>query len=64
MPKYKFRLLRQMSIDGKMRGPGELVPEAATWSNLRSYLSMEWIEKLPTADDDPEAVEYPPDPHQ
>lgn len=62
MPKYKFRLLRQMNVAGKQRDVGELVNEAAQWPNLRSYLSLEWIEKLPAADDDPDAVEYPPVP--
>jgi hypothetical protein len=62
MPRYKFRLLRQMSVDGELRSPGEFVPEAASWSGLRHYLSLEWVEKLPAADDDPDAVEYPPAP--
>lgn len=60
MPRYKFRLLRRMSVSGEQRGVGELVNEAAQWPNLRHYLSLEWVEKLPAADDDPEAAEYPP----
>jgi hypothetical protein len=59
MPRYKFRLLRSMSIDGSVRDVGALVNEAASWPNLRHYLNLEWIEKVPAAEDDPDAVEYP-----
>lgn len=29
----------QITVDGELRQPGDPVPEAATWPNLRSYLS-------------------------
>src|SRR5215207_8544642 len=60
MPRYKFRLLRQMSVDGQQRDVGALVPEAAMWPNVRNYLNLEWIEKLPAAEDDLDGVEFPP----
>jgi hypothetical protein len=61
VPKYKFRVLRQLRVGKDLRQPGELVPEATDWPNLRNYLSLQWIEQIPvTDDDDPDGVEYPP----
>jgi hypothetical protein len=61
VPRYKFRVLRQLRVGKDLRQPGELIPEATDWPNLRSYLSLQWIEQIPvTDDDDPDGVEYPP----
>jgi hypothetical protein len=37
MAKYLIRALRQLQVGDDLRQPGELVPEAASWSNLRHY---------------------------
>lgn len=29
---------RRMNVDGEVREPGDAVPEAAAWPNLRAYL--------------------------
>jgi hypothetical protein len=70
MPRYLFRLTRQMTVDGEARQPGDgearqpgdAVPEAASWPNLRHYESLGWLERVPVPDDysGAGAVEYPP----
>ena len=47
-------IARRRLLVGDTREPGELVPEAAAWPNLRNYLEIGWVEKI--ALDDPEAI--------
>jgi len=60
MPKYLFRLTRQMTVDGEVRQPGDAVPEAASWPNLRHYESLGWVERVPVPNDFDGGVAYPP----
>lgn len=36
--KIVYAALRTMEIGGTVRNPGDLVPEATTWRNIRPYL--------------------------
>jgi hypothetical protein len=38
---------QQMKVGDSIRQPGDLVPEAAQWPNLRRYLELGWIEFAP-----------------
>jgi len=62
MPRYLIRALRQLRVGDSTRQPGELVPEAAEWPNLRHYESLAWLERVPVPNDysGEGAVEYPP----
>jgi hypothetical protein len=62
MPRYLIRALRQLQVSDSTRQPGELVPEAAEWPNLRHYESLSWVERVPVPNDysGEGAVEYPP----
>jgi hypothetical protein len=60
MPKYLFRVCRQMTVDGQVRQPGDAVPEAASWPNLRHYESLGWVERVPVPNDFDGGVAYPP----
>jgi hypothetical protein len=60
--KYLIRALRQLRVGDTLRQPGELVPEAVEWANLRSYESLAWVERVPVPEDyqGEGAIEYPP----
>jgi hypothetical protein len=62
MAKYLIRALRQLKVGDSTRQPGELVPEAAEWPNLRHYESLAWLERVPVPNDysGEGAIEYPP----
>jgi hypothetical protein len=45
---------RSWLIGAEKRYPGDLIPEAANWPNLRIHLENKWIERLPM--DDPEIL--------
>jgi hypothetical protein len=62
MARYLIRALRQLQVGDSLRQPGELVPEAASWPNLRSYESLSWVERVPVPNDysGEGAIEYPP----
>jgi hypothetical protein len=45
---------RNWLVGAERRYPGDLIPEAATFPNLRVYVDNKWIEKIPV--DDPEVV--------
>jgi hypothetical protein len=38
---------RRLKVGDGYREPGELVPEAATWPNLRRYIDQGWVEFAP-----------------
>lgn len=41
-PQYVAR--KPLKVGGVLRQPGELVPEAAAWPNLRAYLATKQLE--------------------
>jgi hypothetical protein len=64
MARYLIRALRQLQVGDGLRQPGELVPEAVDWPNLRHYENLQWLERVPVPEDysGEGAVEYPPAP--
>lgn len=62
MARYLLRALRQLRVGESIRQPGDLVPEAATWPNLRSYENLQWLERVPIPEDyqGEGVIEYPP----
>ena len=64
MARYLIRALRQLRVGDSDRQPGELVPEAVEWPNLRHYESLGWVERVPVPNDysGEGAVEHPPPP--
>jgi hypothetical protein len=62
MAKYLIRALRQLRVGDGLRQPGELLPEAIDWPNLRHYENLRWLEKVAVPEDfeGKGAIEYPP----
>jgi hypothetical protein len=62
LARYLIRALRQLRVGDQLRQPGELVPEAAEWPNLRHYEGLAWVERVPVPNDysGEGAIEYPP----
>jgi hypothetical protein len=62
LARYLIRALRQLRVGDSLREPGELVPEAIDWPNLRHYENLQWLERVPVPDDYSGAgvVKYPP----
>lgn len=60
MARYLIRALRQLKVGDTLRQPGELVPEAVEWPNLRHYESLAWVERVPVPDDYDGGLEFPP----
>ena len=54
--------LRRLNVDGSVREPGDEVPEAAGWRNLRAYLSAGHVERQERADAPPVPVAAPQPP--
>lgn len=48
-----YRALKPMRVGDSVRQVGELVPEAAEWPNLRTYLSSGYLEVEHVPGDDP-----------
>ena len=42
--------LRRLTVDGSVREPGDEVPEAAGWRNLRAYIGAGHVERQERAD--------------
>jgi hypothetical protein len=56
---------RQMKVGDSVRQPGDLVPEAAAWPNLRRYIDLGWIEFAPVVNGQlQKLVPAPPNPNQ
>lgn len=47
MTDLTYVALKPIKVGGKMRQPGDLVPEATTWHNLPAYLSTGRISAIP-----------------
>lgn len=42
-----YRALRQLTVGDTVKQPGDLIPEAMEWTNVRVWLSEGFIEEVP-----------------
>jgi hypothetical protein len=50
MPAYQYVALSRLKVGDGYREPGEPVPEASMWPNLRHYISTGQVEEIPVPD--------------
>ncbi len=49
--RYAYVARTRLKVGDSYREPGEEIPEAASWPNLRSYLDLEQLEEVPVLGD-------------